>query len=92
MRAVEEGKVSVNTALAIVKAHSKEQQAEAVKQAIENTPVKEQLVEEDGPVKPVGKGVALANEAINCLIKIPKNDALRKRGFQIVMDWIKANK
>jgi hypothetical protein len=39
-----------------------------------------------------GKGVILANEAINCLTRIPKNDALRKRGFQIVTDWIKANK
>lgn len=39
-----------------------------------------------------GKGVILANEAINCLTRIPKNDALRKRGFQLVSDWIKANK
>jgi hypothetical protein len=39
-----------------------------------------------------GVGVTRANEAINCLIRIPKNDALRKRGFQIVTDWIKANK
>lgn len=36
-------------------------------------------------------GVEIANEAINCLIRIPKNDPLRKRGFQIVTDWIKAN-
>jgi ParB-like chromosome segregation protein Spo0J len=39
-----------------------------------------------------GVGVIRANEAINCLIRIPKNDPLRKRGFQIVTDWIKANK
>ncbi len=39
-----------------------------------------------------GKGVYLAHEAINCLTRIPKNDALRKRGFQIVTDWIKHNK
>ena len=43
----------------------------------------------NGSVK--GKGVILANEAINCLIRIPKNDALRKRGFQIVTDWIRKN-
>ena len=41
--------------------------------------------------KPLGVGVIRANEAINCLIRIPKNDRLRKRGFQIVTDWIKAN-
>lgn len=49
--------------------------------------------EDEAPVgERRGKGVILANEAINCLTRIPKNDALRKRGFQIVMDWIKANK
>lgn len=39
-----------------------------------------------------GKGVALANEAIGCLMRIPKNDGLRERGFQIVKDWIRRNK
>jgi hypothetical protein len=43
-------------------------------------------------VKRKGVGVIRANEAINSLSRIPKNDALRKRGFQIVTDWIKANK
>jgi hypothetical protein len=38
-----------------------------------------------------GVGVTRANEAINCLIRIPKNDRLRKRGFQIVTDWIRHN-
>jgi hypothetical protein len=37
-----------------------------------------------------GVGVLRANEAIDVLKRIPKNDALRKRGFQIVTDWIKA--
>jgi hypothetical protein len=36
-------------------------------------------------------GVIKANEAVNCLKAIPKSDALRKRGFQIVSDWIKHN-
>lgn len=36
--------------------------------------------------------IDLANEAINCLIRIPKNDPKRKRGFQIVTDWIKLHK
>ncbi len=35
-----------------------------------------------------GKGVDLANEAINYLKRIPKNDKLRGRGFEIVEDWI----
>lgn len=38
------------------------------------------------------KGIILANEAINCLQRIPKNDALRKRGFQLVSDWIRKHK
>ena len=36
-------------------------------------------------------GVILANEALNVLMRIPKRDSLRKRGFQIVADWIRAN-
>src|SRR5262245_52912883 len=36
-------------------------------------------------------GVTHANYAINALIRIPKDDALRERGFQIVADWIKSN-
>ena len=46
--------------------------------------------EPPAPVKPRGKGVELANEAINCLQNIPAKDALRKRGFQIVFDYCKA--
>lgn len=37
-------------------------------------------------------GIDRANEAINCLTRIPKNDALRERGFQLVTDWIRHNK
>ena len=37
------------------------------------------------------KGVTCANEAINALSRIPRNDELRARGFQIVRDWIAAN-
>jgi hypothetical protein len=39
----------------------------------------------------IGVGVFRANEAVDCLKRIPKNDRLRKRGFQIVTDWIKHN-
>lgn len=39
-----------------------------------------------------GVGVIRANEAINCLIRIPRDDSLRARGLQIVADWVRANK
>lgn len=39
-----------------------------------------------------GVGVRLANEAVDCLKRIPKHDALRARGFQIVTDWIRRNR
>lgn len=44
------------------------------------------------PGKRRGVGVIRANEAVNCLTRIPKNDPLRKRGFQIVTDWIRHNR
>lgn len=46
----------------------------------------------NGEIKARGVGVDRAHEAINCLKRIPKNDGLRKRGFQIVTDWIRDNK
>jgi hypothetical protein len=42
-----------------------------------------------GEIKVQGKGVILAQEAINSLRRIRKNDALRERAFQIVEDWIR---
>lgn len=44
-----------------------------------------------GEIKSLGKGIRYANEAINCLQKIPKNDALRKQGFQLVMRFCKSH-
>lgn len=38
-----------------------------------------------------GVGLFRAEEAINCLIRIPKKDALRSAGFQRVTEWIKDN-
>ena len=37
-------------------------------------------------------GIQRAHEAISCLKEISVVDALRKRGFQIVSDWIRHNK
>lgn len=39
-----------------------------------------------------GVGIQWGNAAIDALKRIPKNDGLRERGFQIVSDWIKSNK
>jgi len=47
--------------------------------------------EPNGEIKVLGVGVIRAHEAINCLIRIPDNDALRKQGFRLVTDWIKRN-
>jgi hypothetical protein len=44
-----------------------------------------------GEIKPLGVGVFRGHEAIDCLSRIPKDDRLRGRGFQIVMDWIRNN-
>lgn len=48
--------------------------------------------EEPEPGKSRGIGIQRAHDAIACLKRIPKNDALRKRGFQVVTDWIRQNK
>jgi ParB-like chromosome segregation protein Spo0J len=48
--------------------------------------------QQGGEIKPLGVGVLRGHEAIDCLSRIPKNDALRERGFQIVTDWIKRNR
>jgi hypothetical protein len=37
-------------------------------------------------------GLVRAHEAINCLSRIPQDDFFRKRGFQIVADWLRRQK
>lgn len=44
------------------------------------------------PGVPRGVGINRGNDAINALSRIPRNDRLRERGFQIVVDWIKHNR
>jgi hypothetical protein len=39
-----------------------------------------------------GVGTIRAREAIDCLRRIPKNDALRNEGFDDVEDWIRRNR
>lgn len=93
--AVESDKVAVSTASRMASSPAEEQDAWVDSASKTKRPrIKE--VEEPEPetngTERKGKGVILANEAINCLIRIPKNDALRKRGLQIVTDWIKKNR
>lgn len=92
--AVASGKISLVKAEEIVQAYPKSEQPRVLQETLEDSAKKPSEVDakSNGETKLIGKGVALANEAINCLIRIPKNDPLRKRGFQIVTDWIKANK
>lgn len=100
VRAVDEGRMSVSAAAILSLDPPDVQRAEA------NSPrrrrdylsvTKNGLQDKDEPKrkretdKP-GVGVIRANEAINALSRIPKNDPLRKRGFQIVTDWIRKNK
>lgn len=44
-----------------------------------------------GEIKSRGVGIERAHEAIACLKKIPVADALRKRAFEIVKDWMNHN-
>ena len=94
IKAVDEGVVAVRPAAEIAtKPKEIQQQTVAAIKSGEFKPSRSNALP---PAKPEGelqgKGVMLANEAINCLMRIPKNDQLRSRGLQIVMDWIKHNK
>lgn len=95
--AVDSGRMAVSTA-AVVAADPPEAQREAVARQANRTyhSVSKRREKQDEDEIEEGKsrgvGVRWANEAINCLAKIPKDDGLRNRGFQIVSDWIRRNK
>lgn len=104
IQSVDEGRMSVTTAAVLSSEPPEVQRSEAahpkrartynsvsapVTSSINNE--EENETNEDAP-KVKGVGIVHANEAINCLTRIPKNDALRKRGFQLVTDWIRHNK
>ena len=96
IEAVEQDKIAVSTAARLATRPKEEQ--ERVLKTLNNGKRRIRPTEDETPeTKPEpgkfrGVGVLRANEAIDALKRIPKNDALRKRGFQIVTDWIKANK
>jgi len=92
-QAVESGQLNVSRAADIAK-KPKEKQKEIIAQGFPATkfiPLETEEKQGNGEIKVQGVGVIHAYEAINCLKRIPKNDALRKRGFQVVTDWIKHN-
>jgi ParB-like chromosome segregation protein Spo0J len=98
-QAVDEGRLSVSAAEEFAEAEPEVQREVAEKAKFSGgryrkpKPAPEPIEEEDsGEIKVQGVGVIRAHEAINCLTRIPKNDQLRKRGFQIVTDWIRHNK
>lgn len=106
VKAVDEGRMAVSTAAILASESEEKQRAEAnkpkrqrdyrsVSAPVGNGELAEGEVpnedeEKSGKVK--GVGVIRAHEAINCLSRIPKNDALRSRGFQVVTDWIRRNR
>lgn len=94
VKAMESSEIGVQTA-ASVAARSPDEQREYLKNPIGRETMTKQRLEKEinkEPGERRGKGVILAHEAINCLMRIPKNDALRNRGFQLVTDWIRKHK
>lgn len=103
--AVVDGRVTVAKAAEIATL-PKEEQVPAVADAIANPPrqaPRQIPSKSDDPHETslsvpgqrpevLGVGIQRAHEAIACLKKIPKADALRKRAFQVVSDWMKNNK
>lgn len=98
-KAVDEDRISVSSAATIADKPPEVQQqiaAEAKKTGgryrlpkVVDVEVSEEV---EVAVKKKGVGLICANEAINCLMRIPKNDPLRSRGLQLVGDWIKLHK
>ena len=98
IEAIEQDRIAVSTAARLMSQPADLQKrvlASATKGKRRPRPTESDLPKTEVPTEPgklLGVGVLRANEAIDALKRIPKNDALRKRGFQIVTDWIKANK
>jgi hypothetical protein len=74
------------------KAEKKAEPRQGVPKRVPVSKQNESEDEVDGIPKSRGFGIERAHDAIACLKRIPKSDALRLRGFEIVMDWIKHNR
>lgn len=96
VKAVDEGRMAVSTAAVYASEPEEVQRVAANSSRRVYRTTAAELIKEKPITLPEGKsrgrGVHLAHEAIACLKRIPKNDALRSRGFQIVSDWIKHNR
>lgn len=103
VKAVDQGKITVSTASSIVKEAPEVQRKFASGELTGKPPKREPepppassngtpRTTTSEPIKPKGRGILLAHEAINILQKIPRNDSLRERGFQMVAKWIRDNK
>lgn len=98
--AVDSGKMAVSTAAILATEPPEVQKAEiesprrnrTYKAAPKDTSEAEEKPTDESPGKVRGVGVRRAHDAIACLKRIPKNDSLRKRAFQIVSDYIKQNR
>ena len=95
--AVDAGRMAVSSA-AVISGDSREEQLAELKKtknrvytsSKQNADAEPEQEKEPGESR--GVGVRHGNDAIDCLKRIPKNDGLRKRGFQLVTDWIRHNK
>jgi hypothetical protein len=90
VKAAEDGRMSVSAAAKLA-GESKKVQRETMKEIEKGRKYSAKLGLDPIPGVDRGVGVTRANEAINSLKRIPKNDGLRKHGFQIVKDWIRQN-
>lgn len=90
IKAVDTDKIAVSTGAKIA-LHSPDTQRELVAKA-KGRPSTRHTEKQTKKGAKEGKGIILANEAINSLKKIPKSDPDRERAFQIVQDWLKRNK
>lgn len=102
--AVDKGSMSINTAVVLSTEPEDIQREEAnhprrnrTYQSMTKSPISDDddgELKEEVPeaIKTKGVGIIRANEAINCLQRIPAKDALRVSGFRLVANWIKSNK
>ena len=84
---IEDGRMSINMGADSVriKAHK----AKSGGETAQNTRPAPSV---NGKIKADGVGITYANEAIDRLSRIPRDDPHRERGFQIVRDWMKFNR
>lgn len=99
VKAVDEGRITVSKAAQHATEAPEEQdriasEPKRPRKAAEKPAVDEDANETAEPpaVEVRGVGVRRAHEAIACLKRIPQNDALRDRAYQIVLDYITHNR